>query len=407
MRCQIQLEVFVEDELWLSRVVSGSEVTLGPNSTNTVCTALLDKDASLLTRTRDGRGFNVRLSSGMNGILRCGDRFLRIEDGLLLDARPEPLELVAGDRGLIRLANSEIRFVVVERRNRFRASLLPEKRLVLAHLAAASILIGALALVFSLAKDTPKKNSLASLKRRVALDPAFLIPLTKRASKRSSRKSKLAKAPEREGKQLRRSRKKRRVPRFTRRTDASRRMHRHVNRAARRVDRLLGRIDKTLADGKRLRHAGRSTRARGTSDPIAALDRLLPRRTLTLTSSARGIRLSSPAIKLKGLSHKKRATIGPSRRQIRAVIARASGPIRLCYERRLLVLDEPPKGTLVLRWTIDARGSARSLTFIKDSVRDKQLKSCVGNVIRGLRFPACGDSRCRVVFPFAFSPLSR
>jgi len=93
---------------------------------------------------------------------------------------------------------------------------------------------------------------------------------------------------------------------------------------------------------------------------------------------------------------------GAEKLAIRDYILENSGPIRECYEKRLL--ERPTlQGKLVARFDIGPNGKVIGATA--EGISDRELILCVLNVVRKFEFekPVSGG-KLRIAYPFKFEP---
>jgi hypothetical protein len=417
-RLIVQVQVFKDGELFLSRdVLTPRSVTVGPNAVDTIPTVALERSIAVL-RHQPG-GFGVRLCSPMSGQLHVGDRLLRVEDGLLLDPRPEPLTLGHGDRGTLWLDQAiELRFTIHRRqvsRGRFTR---PDVGLI-ASLAGTAAAVLVLLCVMSPWSWSPRMDPAKVVERRLtqrpaALDltrlrPARVKPSTgKRPRERVARSTKAA--PQRRTSPTKKAGR----PSVRRRglLGALRRssklaglvkpgLSRSMQQALQGLDRV-----RTLTSTRGL--LGRSDPGGGSrsGDPIMGLISGVQSRLATASSAGPAKpslrRLVEPVTRVKAkLQQPQTGQI--SREAIRKVVMKGSRGVRLCYERELISSTRPLEGRLLLRWRIDPTGRAREITVVKDAPGSPTLNRCILDRIRSWRFRPCSGT-CTVVYPFDFFP---
>jgi len=394
-RLAVQLEVFVDGELFLGRALPpGRPLRLGPGAGCEVPTSALPTTLALLTPTRDG--YSIRLAPSLAGLIHAAGRSLRVGDGLLHDPRPEPLLLVEGDRGELSLgAEVRLRFTVVAAAPLFRG--LPGIDAPLA-LSLGGTLAAAAMLVLLVGRFSPPLTPAGGHEVRLRSRPAVVALSRLRSPIRKPQ----APAPTTV-----------RAPRATESRRATP-TPRSIARAG-----LLGLLDARL---------DRATPSRR-HDPLAALDRLLTSTESLLTSSTAGYSGLAPSRRRRsewGMSGfaepgavpaaRKRPRLpealaalprpapgepGLSREAVQEVVAQGAAAIRLCYERELLSTVDVREGRLVLRWRIDSGGRATAIRVEKDSVGLPELRSCLRRQIQSWVFPPC-PGRCEVTYPFEF-----
>jgi hypothetical protein len=410
-----QVQVLKDGELFLSKdVLTPHSVTVGPNAVDTIPTVALKRSVAVL-RHQSG-GFGVRLCSPMSGQLQVGDRLLRVEDGLLLDPRPEPLTLGHGDHGALRLDDAiELKFTIHRRQKCPGRFTRPDPGLI-ASLVGTAAAAMVLLCVMSPWSWSPRLDPAKAIERRLAQRPPALdlsrlrrvrlkTPTVKQPAKLVAHSHARA-TPQR-----------RSSPRRTRRTSVRRR---GLLGALRRSPRLAGLVKPGLS--------------RSMQQALRSLDsvRTLTSTTNTLNPSS-GSRSGDPIMGLIGGAQSALASAGAtvlvkpslrrlvepttrsravlkqprtrqiSREAIRKVVMKGSRGVRLCYERELISSTRPLEGRLLLRWSIDLAGRAQGITIVKDALGSRTLNRCIMDRIQSWRFQPCSGT-CTVVYPFDFFP---
>jgi hypothetical protein len=406
MRCPytVHLRVLRDGELFVSRVLRGAPVVLGPSSDATIPTSALEGALSLLVPQPGG--FGLRLAPPLDGQLIVGTRTLGIRNGLLVDPRPEPLLLTDGAEGQIELEPGiSLHFTVHRVRQTFRRWARPDLGLCAA-LGLAAVLVGALVLYMAPWQHSPKgvRERLLTRQSGVVLRLARVRPQRPQpAASREAAVQRTAPLPPRP--RQRRPRRRRETPVLERGAlgllAKARQRHPQLLGQGEDNNRLLSQLERAFASTA-ASPAG-AMRPGPSQDPLAGL----------LTDAAPvgdpgAVRLASP------VDHRRRAQApekvgpnkrGPSREAIRKVVLQHSSQIRLCYEREMLRASRPMEGRLVLRWLIGAGGKVVGLEVVKDTVGSEPLKACVARWIRGWIFPQCNlPGGCAVVYPFDFYP---
>jgi hypothetical protein len=409
----VHARVLRDGELFLSTVLGpGRPLQIGPDC-NAAASAAAQAPLSLLVPVPGGYG--LRLAPPLAGQVTVQGRTLRIQDGLLADPRPEPLILADGDHGRVLLDdddNLELLFTVHQQQRRFAPRLTVEPGLALA-LGLTALAFAGLLVVVAPWQGSPKRRGPVEPKLTARPTLALRLARFKRARPRPAIRRSAGNRSERlhNGRRKAATRSKARA----RQGQGQAGVLGLLGQARRRHPQLFGSVD----DPSR-------------PDPLEQLDKLeLALASVAVPSGppAGGGRLGGgPGMGLvgllgpapsaeagQGLSPARlalpakaplpvaRAAARPSREEIRKVVARNSGPIRLCYERELLSSSRPLEGRLLLRWTIDAAGAVRDLEVVEDTVGSIGLRSCVLSRVRGWIFPACAQ-RCRITYPFDFHP---
>jgi len=402
MRRLLQVEVLRDGELFLAQTLRpGRPLRLGPTPDCEIPTEVLDAPLALVVPGPEGYG--VRLREPLSGRLRVAGRTLRIEGGLLVDPRPEPLTLVDGDGGEVVLdEHLRLRFRVLRAESAFGWSPRPELRLGLSLATVAALVVAGAVVVHRHAPPpTPKGREV-----RLTVRPARLARLPRPA---------LAKKLDGKGPTPRKP--------AARRTSRPRTAQVALQRGV--LGALDRRVGQLVSPGKRGR------------DPLAALNKLLTVSTTgiptprsggagrgsdrlgswlatpglgdaaSLTAalpvpkaSARLPRLALPEAGKVG-SPAAPAASGPSREEVREVVSRGGAGIRVCYERELIGSASPREGRVLLRWTIDAKGHVTNLVVEKDTIRIPELRECLLRQVRSWTFPPCSEG-CTIVYPFEF-----
>ncbi len=107
---------------------------------------------------------------------------------------------------------------------------------------------------------------------------------------------------------------------------------------------------------------------------------------------------------------KSRARIGGEgeldKAKVYAVIKRATGRIRACYERALL--KKPTLGGQIkFSWTITTSGSASGVRVRSSSIADAGVGKCIMGVLRKLRYPKPKGGAVTISFPFMFKAAAQ
>ncbi len=82
-----------------------------------------------------------------------------------------------------------------------------------------------------------------------------------------------------------------------------------------------------------------------------------------------------------------------------------SAAVRRCYERRLKV-NNILQGRMEVQATIGSAGNVLGTRVVSDSVRDREVASCVQDNVRSWRMPAPSGGCVQVSFPFNFQPTA-
>jgi hypothetical protein len=397
-RHQVQLSVLRDGELLFAQAVRpGHALTVGPAAGDVVPTTVLPSSLPLLVPTRAGYG--LRLRAPLAGHVQAAGRRLRFEGGLLLDPRPEPLLLTDGDEGEVALdEHLRVRFTVHRLTRAFVVWPRCEPRLALCLAGACAV---ALAGILAVAPHAPPARAGA---REVRLEtrPAIVDLALRRRGPTVARHRRDA----RPTRPVATRSSPRRNPS---RTDVLRRGvlgildSPQTARSRRGRDATLGRA---LAALDRLALTSAATGPRGSSggrgdgrDPLGAwLGRT--------TGDGDGLPLPRPALRREHppgprLALQSSTAGGPSREEIRSVVASGSAAVRLCYERELITSGQPREGRLLLEWTIGADGRVVAPTVRRDTIGSASLRACILQQVAGWVFPRC-PKQCQVVYPFEF-----
>lgn len=88
---------------------------------------------------------------------------------------------------------------------------------------------------------------------------------------------------------------------------------------------------------------------------------------------------------------------------VKRVILANKRSFRYCYNKELKS-NSSLYGKLVMRWDIVEGGRVRNVTVVRNTIENKRIADCVGNVLMGLKFPEPPpESEAVVQFPFVFS----
>lgn len=406
----VQLQVLRHGEPFLSQVLRGKTLSIGPQGAPTIPTEQLPQNLDLLVP--GSAGYGLRLAPPLNGEVTLPDRRLRIQDGLLLDPRPEPLVLGDGAGGTIDLGDGlSLVFAVHRCRHRFRRWSRPDPGLCAA-LALTCLVFAGTLLAMAPWRWQPRRPR---VEQRLVQRPGAVIRLTRRQPPQRP-----APPP---GPTDRLKRRVKSEPRLARRTRRLRRK-KAGEPSGRGVLKLLGRINKRhpglLGQGDdatrrlldRLDRSLASVRGPGRESGTGAgsLDRLTGLLGTAsgdgddLTGSVAATRLALPGKRARLRTPPPGAPAAPPREAIRKVVMAHGAEVRLCYEQAMLRSAQTMEGRLLLRWTIDAHGRASHPSVVRDTVGAAGLTGCVLKRIRGWIFPPCASGGCRVVYPFDFYP---
>ena len=83
-----------------------------------------------------------------------------------------------------------------------------------------------------------------------------------------------------------------------------------------------------------------------------------------------------------------------------AVVGQKAALLRCIEEQR--AADPNARGTLKMRWIISGDGSTRDVRNMSDEFAKQPIAPCIGNVLKGIRFPRSRTTGQEVVFPFKF-----
>lgn len=406
MRCPytVHLRVLRDGELFVSRVLRGAPVVLGPDSDATIPTSALEGALPLLVPQPGG--FGLRLAPPLDGQLTVGNRTLGIRNGLLVDPRPEPLLLADGAEGQIELEPGiSLRFTVHRLRQTFRRWARPDVGLCAA-LGLAAVLVGALVLYMAPWQQHRQgvRERLLTRQSGVMLRLARVRPRRPPQTPASREATVQRTAPLAPRARPRRPRRHRETPVLERGAlgllAKARQRHPRLLGHGEDNNRLLSQLERALASTT-ASPAG-ATRPGPRQDPLAGL-------TDTASVGDPGpVRLAAPVDHRRGVRAPEKVgpgERGPSREAIRKVVLQHGSQIRLCYEREMLRASQPMEGRLVLRWSIGAGGKVVGVEVVKDTVGSEPLRACVARWIRGWIFPQCNvPGGCAVVYPFDFYP---
>jgi hypothetical protein len=350
----------------------------------------------------------------MAGAVSVGGRRIRIANGLLLDPRPEPLLFSHGDGGILYIdEHLHLRFRILRAERRFAIKPRVERRLGIA-LAVTTAAATCLVAVMQTSDSPPSPP--ASIKRlttrpgHIRVSPPPPPPRQSVPVKRTPgvHRRKATARSERATASTRR----RRGPRANRRAkdrgvlDALKRaskLNRLLHDANQDVPEVTRTSEQTLTSAAA---APDPTTGPGGGDPLVAALALAraaagrPGGSLALPELPRDAARSRPRGRLPTGARR------PSREAIRKVVARGAGAVRSCYERVLLVTQQPLEGRIMLSWHIDSAGLATDVTVVRDSVGSPGLRACLAARVGEWRFPPC-SSRCKVVYPFDFEARKR
>ena len=87
---------------------------------------------------------------------------------------------------------------------------------------------------------------------------------------------------------------------------------------------------------------------------------------------------------------------------VKRVVRRHTSAIRGAYETGLK-RDASLAGRLVLEWTLGPDGKVLEVKVITDELQDEQVVQAILRVIRRMRFPATGQAKTTIRYPFVFS----
>jgi hypothetical protein len=87
---------------------------------------------------------------------------------------------------------------------------------------------------------------------------------------------------------------------------------------------------------------------------------------------------------------------------VRRVVRRHTTAIRGAYETGLK-RDTTLAGRLVLEWTLGPDGKVLEVKVITDELGDEQVVEAILRIIRRMRFPATGQEKTTIRYPFVFS----
>jgi hypothetical protein len=95
---------------------------------------------------------------------------------------------------------------------------------------------------------------------------------------------------------------------------------------------------------------------------------------------------------------------GPlNRGQIDRAVARHGRGLRYCYERELR-RHENLHGSVIIRWVIDIEGRVTGRYVDDNTMRNRNVESCLLREVGRMRFPPPETAEVEVTYPFNFSP---
>jgi len=401
-RYAIHLRVLRDGELFVSQTLApGAHLSLGPNSDATVPTEALSARLDLLVPTAQGYGLHLLPHPVLEGQVRTQGRVLRVERGLLVDPRPEPLVFGDGASGELSLGRGLSLQFSIHRQRQFRRWGRPDPGLVVA-LAAACLLLGGATLIIAPWRPGPRKTTreVRLVQRPVASTRLahLTVPAVRHTRPRGIPSPTRVQRPRRSAAAPRRLLQQGVLDAL----NQARRRHRGLMDAGS-SDRLLHRLDRSLAS------VTANGRTSGTNDPLMGLLGSTGHEALIAPTLAPLHLPSLPRTTPKIMATASPASSGPSREEIRKVVARQGGQIRLCYEREILSSSRPLEGRLVFQWVIDVEGKVKNITLVRGTANARQsrsLRDCVTSRIQTWIFPRCKSGTCVVVYPFDFYPAT-
>jgi len=77
--------------------------------------------------------------------------------------------------------------------------------------------------------------------------------------------------------------------------------------------------------------------------------------------------------------------------------------VTACYESSLKITPTL-EGKVVIHWTIDADGAARTVAVVSNSMPPSSVPECLQALIEAWQFPKPAGGSVEVTFPFDFRP---
>ncbi|HYG66714.1 MAG TPA: AgmX/PglI C-terminal domain-containing protein, partial [Anaeromyxobacteraceae bacterium] len=93
------------------------------------------------------------------------------------------------------------------------------------------------------------------------------------------------------------------------------------------------------------------------------------------------------------------ASLSPA--QINEAVAGRVDSLRRCVSEQK-AREPDASGVIKMQWTIVADGSPRNVRCVTPEYAKSQFAACIGNVVKGIRFPRSATTGQEVTFPFSF-----